>query len=114
MQKSSNRIIATRELVYAPVGDSTRRSVRICINEPFRLTEGSVDFRFDEGTAGCIVSLDGLPKEEEMTVYGADTLQALSLAVGGVDKYLRRLSRNYTFYFDDTGEPYFDDRSEES
>ncbi|WP_154584901.1 hypothetical protein [Burkholderia pseudomallei] len=79
----------------------------ICIGEPFLLTEGSVDFRFTEGTAGCVISFDGLP-EKEMTVYGADAVQALELAVQDMEHYLLRLSKKYDFYFDD-GEPYFED-----
>ncbi|CAJ9896833.1 Uncharacterised protein [Burkholderia pseudomallei] len=43
-----------------------------------------------------------------MTVYGADAVQALELAVQDMEHYLLRLSKKYDFYFDD-GEPYFED-----
>ncbi|WP_195845336.1 hypothetical protein [Burkholderia pseudomallei] len=107
MQTSPDRTIAARELAYTRIGDSVKLGVTICINEPFRLTEGSVDFPFAEGAAGCVIRFEGLP-EKDMTVYGADTLQALAIAVDTVDKYLRILSKKYAFFFK-TGEPYFED-----
>ena len=66
-----------------------------------------VDFPFSKGTAGCAIGFEGLD-EKEMVVYGADTIQALAIAVESLEKYLRRLSKKYDFYFE-TGEPYFED-----
>lgn len=39
---------------------------------------------------------------------GADTLQAVQLAIYGVDPTLRRYRKKYDFYYPD-GDPYFDD-----
>jgi hypothetical protein len=43
----------------------------------------------------------------DSTAIGADSIQALQLAVD-VDRVLRRLSKHYDFYFP-TGEAYFDE-----
>ncbi|GLQ95251.1 hypothetical protein [Dyella acidisoli] len=107
MSTSSNRVVATRKLAYAYKDDPERRAFTVCINEPYLLTEGSVDFDFAEGTAGCAISFEGLP-ERELTVHGADSVQAIELAVSAMEAYLRRLSKKYDFYFED-GEPYFED-----
>ena len=106
MNASSHRVIASRRLAYKAKGDSTFKDFTVCISEPYLLTEGSVDVPFAEGAAGCIVSFDGLP-EKEHAVIGGDTFQALELAVGAAESYLRRLSKKYDFYFE--GDPYFED-----
>lgn len=106
MKAPSKRTIATRRLFYTSKEDSARKSFTVCINEPYLLTKGSVDFDFSEGTAGCVLSFIGLP-ETEMTVYGADSVQALELAVASMEAYLLRLSKKYEFYFED-GAPYFE------
>lgn len=108
MDQTTGRIVATRSLLYSIVGGSERKTFTICIGEPYLLAEGIVDFAFAPGTAGCSVSFIGLPEKPE-TVYGADGIQALELAVGAMDAYLRRLSRRYEFFFPDTGEPYIGD-----
>jgi hypothetical protein len=54
---------------------------------------------------GCVIHFDGLP-EKEMTVYGADGIQALALAVD-IDPYLRGFGQKYNFFWK-SGEPYFD------
>ena len=107
MSTSSHRVIATRRLVYAFKDDPTRRAFTVCIHEPFLVEQGSVDFNVSGWTSGCVISFDGL-QEKEMTVYGADAVQAIELAVQDMEHYLRRLSKKYDFYFDD-GEPYFED-----
>ena len=107
MNASSHRVIATRRLSYKAKGDSRLKEFTVCISEPYLLTEGLVDIPFAEGAAGCVLSFDGFP-EEEHAVIGGDTFQALELAVGSAESTLRRLSKQYDFYFD-TGEPYFDD-----
>lgn len=108
MDQAKGRIVATRSLLYSAVGGSARKTFTICIGEPYLLTEGSVDFDFAPGTAGCSISFIGLPEKPEI-VYGADGIQALELAVGAMDAYLRRLRRRYEFFFPDAGEPYFED-----
>jgi hypothetical protein len=52
-----------------------------------------------------VISFDGLA-EKEMTVHGADSVQAIELAVQDMEQYLRRLSKKYDLFFDD-GEPNF-------
>ena len=108
MNTSSHRVIAERRLAYAFKDDPTRRAFTVCIHEPYHVEKGSVDFNVSGWTSGCVISFDGL-QEKEMTVYGADAIQALELAIQDIEHYLRRLSKNkYDFFFDD-GEPYFDD-----
>ena len=107
MHSPSTRIIATRRLAYTYKDDPTKRAFSVCIHEPFLVEQGMVDFLFDDGVAGCVVSFDGLP-EKEMTVHGSDAVQALGMAVDSMEHYLRRLSKKYDFFFDD-GEPYFED-----
>lgn len=100
--------IATRHLLYAPIGDPVKRPFAICVEAPFLLAEGFVDFAFREGTSGCSYRFEGLPERGD-TAYGADRIQALELALQDIDAHLRRLRRKYEFYFPDDEEPYFDD-----
>jgi hypothetical protein len=104
---SSHRIIAMRRLAYAFKDDPTRRAFSVCIHEPFLVEQGSIDFNVSGWTSGCVISFDGL-EEKQMTVHGADAVQALELAVQDMEHYLRRLSKKYDLFFDD-GEPYFED-----
>ena len=106
METTRKQTIATRRLLYSPIGESEKRKLTVRIVAPYLLTPESVSFAFDEGAAGCDIEFDGLP-QKEITVYGADTLQALALAVD-IDPYLRGFSRKYNFFFE-TGESYFDD-----
>lgn len=101
-----HKSIASRQLHYTRIGESDRRLVTILINAPYLLTDENADIAFDEGTARCLFSFDGLD-ERGMQVTGADTLQAVELAINAVEPTLRRLSKKYEFYFL-TGEPYFD------
>ncbi len=106
MMETTRKQIAARNLLYSPIGETTRQKLTIRIVGPYLLTPGSVSFVFDEGTAGCDIEFDGLP-QKTISVYGADTLQALQLAVD-IDPYLRGLSRKYDFFFDN-GDSYLDD-----
>lgn len=99
------RTIASRRLLYLPIGESEKRNLTVRIVGPYLLVQGSVGFAFDEGAAGCDIEFDGLSMEV-ISVYGADAIQALALATD-IDPYLRGLSRKYHFFFE-TGEPYFD------
>lgn len=104
MKEVQKRTIASRRLLYSPVGESEKRNLTIRIVGPYLLVRGSVGFAFDEGAAGCDIEFDGLPLEV-ISVYGSDAIQALALATD-VDPYLRGLNRKYHFFFE-TGEPYF-------
>jgi len=99
--------IAKRELAYSIRGSNERRSLIIRIFEPFEVQEGTVDFEVDAGVAGCTWEMDGLPEKPTDTVYGADSLQALQLAID-VDGVLRSLRKKYEFYFP-CGEQYFEE-----
>lgn len=99
--------IAERELLYSLKGKSKRHKLVIRIGTPYLLDESAVSFKFDPGTAGCTVEFDGLPENLVEHVYGADSLQALSLAAD-VDPYLKGLGKKYDFYWP-SGESYFDD-----
>jgi len=106
MMNETRKPTAARHLLYSVIGESKRHNLTIRIVGPYLLTPGSVGFEFDEGTAGCDIEFDGLP-QKTISVYGADTLQALQLAVD-IDPYLRGLSRTYEFFYDN-GDSYLDD-----
>jgi hypothetical protein len=79
----------------------------IRIYAPKSVDPSSVLFRPDADTASCVVKFDGFPEAVLDEVYGADSLQALQLAVD-VEPVLKRLSKRFDFYFP-TGEGYFDE-----
>ena len=100
--------IAERKLLFAPKGSGERRELVIRIGRPYLIEPDKVNFRVSEGTAGCRVEFSGIVGGYSDTVYGADLLQALQLAVN-VEPILERLGRKqYGFYFP-TGEPYFEE-----
>ena len=107
MTEPEHRIVATRRLTYAFKDDPTRWVFTVCIGEPYLVTEDMEDFAYAPNSGACVVSFDGLPEKEEK-VHGADTIQAIELAVGAMESYLHRLRKKYDFFFDD-GEPYFED-----
>ena len=99
--------IAERSLRYSIRGSEERRGLVIRIFSPFIVPAGSVDFDADGVVAGCQWELDGLPEKVSDTTYGADSVQALQLAVN-VDGVLASLRHKYDFYFP-SGEAYFED-----
>jgi hypothetical protein len=99
--------IAERHLLFSEKGESMRKSLVIRIFTPRLVDPASVSFEVAEGTAVCTVEFDGISDETLGDTYGADSLQALQLAVD-VEPVLRRLSEHYDFYFL-TGEGYFDE-----
>ena len=103
---NDHAVIATRELYYAPIGEATTRRMKICISQPYLLTDEAVGSEYDSGVAGCDIGFDGL-NEKGDTIYGADTLQALVLALDSMESYLFRLRKKYDFYFPN-GDLYFD------
>lgn len=102
-----HQVIASRQLHYTKIGETQRRSFTILIGAPYLLTKENADIAFDDGVARCLFSFDGLD-ERGIQATGADTLQAVELAVNAVEPTLRRLSKKYEFYFL-SGEPYFED-----
>ena len=106
MNSTSGDIIATRELLFSSKGESVRSKVTIAVYKPIELQNDDVNHEFSGRAACCRVVFDGLD-EPDYLAHGADTLQALELAMQ-VDTALRRLSRKYDFYFE-TGEDYFEE-----
>ena len=102
-----NQCIAERKLLFSLKGSTERYPFVVRIFAPSELAVGEVDFKFDKGTSVCRVQIDGLPDITVEKVYGADSIQALELAVN-VDPILKRLAKKYEFYFP-TGEGYFDE-----
>ena len=99
--------IAERELSYSMIGRTERSKLMIRIYAPYKVQQSKVNFKAQEGTAGCRWEVDGLPEQLGDTTYGADSLQALQLALN-IDGVLRSLRHKYAFYFRD-GESYFED-----
>lgn len=103
------QFIAERKLLYSLKHSDTRTEFTIGISAPFLVQQGMMDFAVGEqGCSGCHVGIVGLD-EKYPDVYGADSLQAVSLASGAVASLLKRLSKKYDF-FHLSGEPYFDDQ----
>jgi acyl carrier protein len=104
--------IAQRNLRYSLKGEDKRSELVVRISEPYLLEEGAVNFDFAEGTAGCTVEVIGLKSGEAFEnknvheIYGADSMQALELAVN-IEPLLKRLNKKYDIYFP-TGELYFE------
>ena len=71
----------------------------------------AVGFPIDEDLSGCPGEFECLGRDVCLVTYGADSLQALQLALE-VEPMLRRLSEEYDLFFPD-GERYFgaDDES---
>ncbi len=107
MNQATDRVIATRNLLYAIAGSHTKRAFTVCMGAPYLITEDLADFSFAPGAYACSISFIGLPEKAE-TVYGADGIQALELAIGSMEGYLRGLRRNYEFFLPDPGESYFE------
>lgn len=99
-------IIARRPLQYSPKGESRRHDIEVRIYAPYALVEGAAAFAFDAGAAGCRCEIVGLPEVFDEVSYGADSVQALQLALN-VDPLLRALQEKYELYFP-SGEPYFE------
>ncbi len=104
MSRSKPGVIAKRELTFSVKGNEVRRKIVVQVHLPVEVDPGEVNFDVSPGTASCRVEFNGLD-EPAHVAYGADTIQALELALN-IDPILRSLKR-YEFYFPD-GEPYFD------
>jgi hypothetical protein len=99
--------IAERRLFFSDKGQLERKRLVIRIYALRPVEADSVTFRVDGDTAICVVEFEGLPDVALEKIYGADSLQALQLAVD-VEPVLKRLSKQYDLYFP-SGEGYFDD-----
>ncbi len=65
-------------------------------------------FRPDADTSSCIFEFEGIPNVMPNETFGADSIQALQLAISDVEAILKRLSDRYDFFFP-TGEAYFEE-----
>lgn len=98
--------IAERTLRYRPASGGDWGTLVVRVLPPFLLTDANAPFPFEPGTAGCAVRVEGLPTAIEEIAYGADTLQALELAISNIEPILRSVAKTNNLFFMD-GEPYF-------
>jgi hypothetical protein len=95
------------DLCFSEKGKAERKPLLIRIFAPQPVDFDSELFRPDADTSSCVVEFDGIPDGNMGAIYGADSIQALQLAVD-IEPVLKRLSERYDFYFP-TGEGYFDE-----
>ena len=93
--------------MFCPKGGGVRKPFTVQILAPSEVKVGEVAFAFAKGTAQCTVHFVGLPDFSTEIIYGADSLQALQLAVD-VEPLLRRISKKYDLFFP-SGESYFEE-----
>src|SRR5260370_24991602 len=86
--------IAERHLFFSEKGKSERKPLVIRIFAPRPVDPASVSFPIADGTAVCKVKFDGISDETLGDTYGADSLQALQLAVD-VEPALKRLTTKH-------------------
>ena len=103
----SEKPIAERCLFFSAKGESERKRLVIRVFAPRLVDPASAPFEVADRTAVCTVKFDGITDETQGDTYGADSLQALQLAID-IDPILKRLSERYDFYFP-TGETYFEE-----
>ncbi len=99
------KYIAERKLLYSLKGSDIKNEFTIRVGLPYRVDETMVDYPVTKNFAGCHVQIDGL-KDECSDVYGADSIQALSLATN-LEPFLKRLQKKYDLFWA-SGEPYFE------
>lgn len=104
MTLTKGETIAKRELMFSRKGEKEKHKVIVRLCLPIEIEPGEVSFSFSPGAACCRVEFDGLD-EPAYVAHGADSLQALQLAVN-IDPILRGLGKKYDFFFDD-GDPCF-------
>ena len=97
--------IAERYLYYTLRGESAKSKLTVRVYAPIAVERQNVEFEIEDGTSGCRYEIEGLPESLSDTVYGADSLQALQLAVN-IDGVLKSLTQKYDLYFP-SGEEYF-------
>ena len=101
-------VIAERKLAFSSKAGSARTPLLIRIFAPKPVHPGSPLFRPDADTSSCIFEFEGIPDVKPNETFGADSIQALQLAIEDVEAILKRLSDRYEFYFP-TGEGYFEE-----
>jgi hypothetical protein len=96
--------VASRQLLYARKGTGDKRPFRVLIGAPIHVEKTVTGVALDSDAIECRIRFEGLDAED-VFVYGADTLQALSMATS-IDPYLRSMMHRFDFYWP-THEPYF-------
>lgn len=92
------KVIAERQLIFAPKGTNIRKELVIRVGVPYWL---------EDGVAACPMEWDGLFDKSELSdSRGTDLLQALYLAVD-IEPLLRKLQNKYDFYWPN-GDAYFE------
>src|SRR5450631_3884431 len=86
--------IAERRLLFSEKGNSERKPLLIRIFAPRPVDPDSVRWRPDADTSSCVVEFDGIPDANLGETYGADSIQALQLAVD-IEPVLKRFSKRY-------------------
>jgi hypothetical protein len=104
----SRNVIAERKLAFSTKVDSARKPLLIRIFAPKPVDPDSHLFRPDADTSSCVFEFAGIPDVKPNETFGADSIQALQLAIGDVEAILKRLSDRYDFFFP-TGEDYFEE-----
>ena len=105
-EATMEQFIAERKLLYSLKSSDVQKEFFVRLGAPYHVEEGTVDFSVGkEGCSGCHIEIVGLD-ETYPEVYGADSLQALSLATSAIESFLKRLQKKYDLYWL-TGEPYF-------
>ena len=105
-EAAMEQFIAERKLLYSLKGDHVQKEFSVRLGAPYHVAEGTVDFSVGkEGCSGCHIEIVGL-NETYPEVYGADALQAITLATNAIEPFLQRLQKKYDLYWL-TGEPYF-------
>ena len=103
--------IAHRRLFVSEKGRNTRHELSIHISHPRFLSPTELPFTSDVDVAACNLEIVGFKEPYTQTIYGADLIQALQLAVD-IDPILESYTEYYDLYFED-GEPYFEDQDSE-
>ena len=84
-------IVAERRLLYAQKGSNVKKEFAIRIGLPYVATDELAGYPLGDGVFGCHVEIEGLD-EKYSEVYGADSLQAITLA-SNIEPFLRRLQK---------------------
>jgi len=104
--ENMTQYVAERKLLYSDKGSDLRKEFIVYLCAPYSVKEGTVNFPVVDGCSGCHIEVKGL-NAEHPDVYGADSLQAITLACGRIEWLLKNLQKRYDIYFL-TGEPYFE------
>ena len=98
----ASKLIAERLLKFAKSPGAAHEVIRVGIGAPFDLSP--TEAKDISAKSACEVYIGPLDVEPNR-VYGADTIQALSIAVAEIDMFLVGLGRRGALFWA-SGEPY--------